>query len=38
MNILTPFHTKVLLSKFHLNGHTYGLHTQAQNLEPTSAA
>jgi len=29
---------KVLLSSFHLNGHTSGFHPQTQKLEPTSTA
>ena len=27
-------HGKVLLSSFHLNGHTIGFHPQTQKLEP----
>ena len=27
-------HKKVLLSSFHLNGHTLGFHPQTQTLEP----
>ena len=27
-------HRKVLLSSFHLNGHTLGFHLQTQKLEP----
>ena len=26
-------HAKVLLKRFHLNGHTIGFHSQTQNLE-----
>ena len=29
---------KVLLSSFHLNGHTLGFHPQTQNLEPPCIA
>ena len=28
------YHRKVLLSSFHLNGHTLGFHSQTQKLEP----
>ena len=29
------YHAKVLLKRFHLNGHTIGFHQQMQKLEPT---
>ena len=32
------YHRKVLLSSFHLNGHTIGFHPQTQKLEPPCAA
>ena len=31
-------HRKVLLSSFHLNGHTLGFHPQTQKLEPPCTA
>ena len=31
-------HWKVLLSSFHLNGHTLGFHPQTQKLEPPCTA
>ena len=32
------YHRKVLLSSFHLNGHTLGVHPQTQKLEPPCTA
>ena len=32
------YHRKVLLSSFHLNGHTLGFHPQTQKLKPPCTA
>ena len=32
------YHRKVLLSSFHLNGHTLGFHPETQKLEPPCTA